>query len=91
VGEISKVLFGTLDENDADHYNEQIRRFERNSNNNTELLKQQLYVIMSTLGALNETLADIQHNEKLVRKGLYDILTYLDTLSSETASNLDIF
>jgi len=46
---------------------------------------------MSTLGALNETLADIQNNDKLVRKGMSDILTYLDTLSSETASNLDIF
>jgi hypothetical protein len=41
VGEISKVLLGTLDEND-DHYNEEIRRFERNSDDNTELLKQQV-------------------------------------------------
>jgi len=39
VGGISKVLFGTLDENDAEHFNEQIRRFERNSDDNTELLK----------------------------------------------------
>jgi hypothetical protein len=85
VGEMSKVLFGTLDENDADHYNEQFRRFESNSDDNTELLKQQIYVIMSTLGALIDTLADIQHNDKLVRKGLSNILTYLDTLSSETA------
>jgi len=91
VGEISEVLFGTLDKNDADHYNEQICKFERNSDDNTELLKQQIYVIMTTLGALNDTLADIQHNDKLVRKGLSDIQTYLDTLPSETAGKLDIF
>jgi len=90
VGEINKVLFGTLDENDADHYIEQIRRLKKNSNDNTELLPQQLYVIMSTLRALNETLADVQHTDKLVRKGPSDILTYLCTLSSETARKLDI-
>ena len=38
--EISKVLFGTLDENDADYYDEQIHRFERNSDDTTDLLKQ---------------------------------------------------
>jgi len=91
VGEISKVLFGTLDENDADYYYEQIRKFERNSEDTTYLLKQQFYVINSTLGALNDTLADIEHSDKLVRNGLSDIQTYLDTLSSETVRKLDIF
>jgi len=33
----------------------------------------------------------MEHNDKLVRKGLSDIQTYLDTLSSETARKLDIF
>ena len=46
---------------------------------------------MYTLGVLNDTLADIQHNDKLVRKGLSDIQTCLDTLPSETARKLDIF
>ena len=48
-------------------------------------------MIKSSLGALNNTLADIEHNVKLVRKGLSDIQTYLDTLSSETSRQLDIF
>ena len=92
VGEISKVLFGTLDENNADYYDEQIRNFERNSEDTTDLLKQQVYVIKSTLGALlNDTLANMEHTDKLVKKGLFDIQTYLDTLSSETACKLSIF
>jgi hypothetical protein len=37
--EISKVLFGTLDDNDAEYYDEQIRKFEANSGDTTELLK----------------------------------------------------
>jgi FMN-dependent NADH-azoreductase len=69
VGEISKALFGTMDENDAEYYEEQIRHFERNSEYTTELLKQQVYVIKSTLGALNLTPADVAHNDKLVKQG----------------------
>ena len=91
VGEISKILFGTLDGNDAEYYEEQIRHFERNSEDTTELLKQQVYVIKSTLGALNVTLADVEHNDKLVKQGLVDVQTYLDSLSSETAGKLNIF
>jgi len=59
VGEISKILFGTLDENGAEYYDEHIRQFERDSDDTAELLKQQVYVIKSTLGALNGTLADV--------------------------------
>ena len=91
VGKISKILFGTLDENDAKYYDEQIRQFEHNSEDTTELLKQQVYVIKSTLGALNVTLADVEHNDKLVKQELVDIQTYLDSLSSETAGKLTIF
>jgi len=83
VGEISKLLFGTLDENDAEFYDERIRQFESNSEDTTELLKQQVSVFKSTLGALNITLADVAYNDKVVRDGLTDIQTYLDSLSSE--------
>ena len=48
-------------------------------------------MIKSTLGALNITLADVAFNDKLVRDGLTDIQTYLDSLSSETARKRSIF
>jgi hypothetical protein len=91
VGEISKVLFGILDENDAEYYDEQIRQFERNSEDTTELLKQQVYVVKSNLRALNMMPADVAHNGKLVKQGLADIQTFLDSLSSDTAGKLSIF
>lgn len=69
-----------MDENDAQYYDEEIRHFERNSEDTTELLKQQVYVIKSTLGTLNIMLADVTHNDKLVQQGLVDIQTYLDYL-----------
>lgn len=33
-------------------------------------------MIKSTLGALNDKLADIEHNDEQARKGLYDIKVY---------------
>jgi hypothetical protein len=39
IGEISKVLFGTMDDEDAENYNEQIKHFEENSGDVTKLLK----------------------------------------------------
>jgi len=91
VGEISKAPFGTLDDRDADYYDEQIRKFERNSDDVTDLLKQQVCVIRFTLSAFNDTLADVEHNDRLVRKGLSAIQSYLEALSAETARKLDIF
>jgi len=91
IGEIIKVLFGTLDENDTEHYIEQIRKFEANSDDTTDLLKQQVCVLKTTLGAFNETLKDVAHNDKLMRKGLMDIQNYLGRLASETTRELSIF
>jgi hypothetical protein len=48
-------------------------------------------VIKSTTCALNDTFVDVAHNDKLLRKGMSGIQAYLDTLSSETPSKLDIF
>ena len=45
----------------------------------------------STLCALNITLADVQHNDRLEKQGLVGIQTYLSSLSSETAGKLTIF
>jgi hypothetical protein len=48
VGQISKVLFGTMDEDDAQYYNDQIEHIERTSDSLRCLLKQQLTVVKSS-------------------------------------------
>jgi hypothetical protein len=45
IRELSKILFGTRDEDYAQYYNEQIKLFEQNSEDITALLKQQLSVV----------------------------------------------
>jgi hypothetical protein len=59
-----------MDDEDASYYNEQIKHFEENSNDMTNLLKQQLYVVKSSPGALNDTLTDMKYNEEKLKKGL---------------------
>jgi hypothetical protein len=76
VGEISKVLFGTMNDDDAQYYNEQIKHFEQNSDRMTHLLRQQLCVVKSSLGAINETLSDMEYNEAKVRKGLIQLTVF---------------
>jgi hypothetical protein len=91
IGEVSKVLFGTMDDRDAEYYDEQIRHFESNAEDTTDLMKQQIYVMKSTLGALNVTLGYMAHNDKLVRQWLTDIQAYLNSLASETSRKLTMF
>lgn len=55
VGEISKILLGTLDNDDAEYYNEQIRRSEDNSEDLTSLMKQQLSIVKASLGTTNDS------------------------------------
>jgi hypothetical protein len=86
IGEVSKILFGTMDNEDAEYYNGQIRHFEENADSMTNLMKQQLSVVKSTLGAINETLSDMEYNESVVRSGLRQIKIYMDSVMSNTTS-----
>jgi hypothetical protein len=90
IGEISKVLFGTMDDEDAKYYNEQIKLFEQNSEDVNTLLKQQLAVVKSSLGAVNNTLADVAYNENLLKEGVRKVTEYMTILKSETAANMNL-
>jgi hypothetical protein len=91
VGEVSKILFGTMDDDhDAKYYNEQIRHMEQNSNSITNLLKQLLYVVKSSLGAINDTLSDMEYNEAKVREGLLQVKSYIEQVTSKTEHATDI-
>ena len=79
VGKISKTLFGTTD--DAQFY-DKIGRFEQSSTVLTQLMKQQLTVVKSTLGTFNETLKDVEYNEKM-REGLSQLQTYVTAFGSQ--------
>ena len=84
IGDLSKILFGTMDDDDAKYYKDQIKLFEQNSEEMNTLLKQQLSVIRLSLGAVNSTLADVEYNENLMKEGINRITKYMNSLKSET-------
>ena len=83
VGKLSKALFGTMDEDDAQYYHDQIDRFEQGSTTLTQLVKQQLIVVKSTLETFNETLTDVDYNERKMREGLWQLQTYVTTFGAQ--------
>jgi hypothetical protein len=66
-----------MDYDDAKYYDEQIKHFEEYSSDMTNLLKQQLYVVKSSLGTLNDKLTDMEYNEEKIKKWLIHIKIYI--------------
>ena len=91
VGELSKILFGTMDDDDAKYYNEQIKSFEQNSYDTNMLLKQQPSAVRSSLGAVNNTLADVEYNENLMKEWINRITEYMNTLKAENNEKMSLF
>ena len=83
VGKVSKTLFGTMDDDDAQFYHEQIERFEQGTTTLTQLARQQLVIVKSTLGIFNETLTDLEYNERKTRDGLSQLQSYVTTFGSQ--------
>jgi hypothetical protein len=79
-----------MDNDDAQCNNQQIRHFGENSESLTNLPKQQLYVVKSSLGAITDTLSDIEYNKEKVKNCLLQIKNYIDSVVSNTRRTTDI-
>jgi len=49
----------------------------------TQLLKEQLIVVKSTLRTINETLTDVEYNEQKMRQGLTALQSHVTTLGTQ--------
>lgn len=76
VGEISKILFGTLTQSDAKNYNKHITELEREQKEFLHLSNEQMTVIKATITSVNTTLQKIDQNEKILKEGLTKLLNY---------------
>ena len=79
------------DDDDAKYYKEQIKLFEQNSEDINTLLKQQRSVVRSSLGAVNNTLADVECNENLLKEGVSQVNKYMNTLKLDTNEKMNLF
>ena len=67
MGKISRALFGTMDDEDAQFYHDQIDRFEQGTTTLIRLMKQQLMIVKLTLCTFNETLTDV-NTRRVIRE-----------------------
>lgn len=73
IGSISKILFGTMDEDDASYYADKISEIEKQQVDMLKLTKEQVTVVKSTLRAINSTLQDVIRNEDTLERGMESI------------------
>jgi hypothetical protein len=82
-------MFGKMDEDDAQYYNEQIKLLEKNSENMNTLIKQQLYVVKSSLGVVNNPMYDVECNGSILKEGMNRVARYVNTVKSETSEKMN--
>jgi hypothetical protein len=83
MGKVSKALFGTMDDDDAQFYHDHIEHLEKGSITLTQLLKQQLIVVKSALGTVNATLTDVKYNERKMREGLVALQSHVAAFGTQ--------
>jgi len=83
VGKVSKTLFGTLDDDDAQLYHEHIERLKQGTTTLTQLMKQQLKIVKSVLCTFNETLTDVEYNEIKMAEGLKQLQRHVNTFGTQ--------
>jgi hypothetical protein len=69
----------------------QIERFEQGTTTLTQLVKQQLVIVKSTLCTFNETLTDVEYNEVRMREGLGQLQKYIATFGSQVENTTYLF
>lgn len=70
VGNMLKVLFGTLDSNDAKKYDEEIGKLNKTEHDVLTLLKTQSNIVRTTISNFNNCVTDLTNNEKIFNKNL---------------------
>lgn len=76
IGSVMKTLFGTLDYNDAEYYNQAIKNAESNENNLLKLLQEQVHVVKTTITNFNNTIIKLDENKGIFNKNLEIISNY---------------
>jgi len=82
IGKLSKTMFGIMDDDDAQFYNDQIEHLEQGTTTLTQLVKRQLIIVKLTLCTFSEMLTGIEYNEKKMREGLSKLQMYVATFGS---------
>ena len=77
VGQVAHSLFGMLDSESEEFYNQKISQLEEQLDW-LNLMRQQTIVVRSTLKSVNQTLQDVSTNELALMKELHEILNFVN-------------
>lgn len=89
IGTLSKIVFGTLDENDAIRYDNAIKDLQNNDKRLGSLLKENILITSNILSKFNETVYKIQINEASLNLAI-DNLTFKQKLLQTDFDKLTI-
>ena len=67
LGGIKKILFGTMDYEDANYYSDKISHLENEQLDFLKLSKEQITVVKTTLRSINSTLLTVTENEVFLK------------------------
>ena len=70
IGDVSKILFGTLTQTDAEEYNKHISILEQEQAEILHLTKEEMTIVRSTINTVNLTIHRIIENEAKLKKCL---------------------
>ncbi|XP_063994264.1 uncharacterized protein LOC135171566 [Diachasmimorpha longicaudata] len=84
VGKISKILFGTMDEDDADYYDQYIESLQNTTRETLALLANQTHIIRSEFESIHQTIQGLTKEIKTLNATVYvaigNILERIDTI-----------
>jgi hypothetical protein len=83
VGEISKILFGTLTQAEAREYNSYINQLEREQQEFLHISSEQMTIINSTVNSVNLTMRRINQNENALKDSLIKLNTKVTDVTLE--------
>lgn len=83
VGSLFKSVFGTLDEADAEFYNDAINKVNQNENHLVDLIKQQVQVVKSTITNFNNTIVSLNNNKITFNENLSKLSKYIEGINKK--------
>jgi hypothetical protein len=90
VGEISKILFGTLTQSDAREYNSHISQLEQEQQEFLHISSEQMTVIKSTINSVNSTMRRVDENERVLRDGLLKLDTKFSNVTLQLQQEIEL-
>ena len=75
IGRAAKVVFGTLEDTDAERYDEKINNFEKKSTETSEIIKSQANIMKVVLANFNDTIKELDANFEKLTGNVHAIYT----------------